>query len=131
MEKKFLTFTILIFLIVFSACGDNTNEEFNARQPEPVQDSLSTLSGDFIYLADAAVLKGPNFIYGVTIDSVSTDLANKVASYKKESFDMVPVVVRAKILQNPGKEGWDEIIEIREVLEILAPEPDSVQNPSE
>ena len=34
---------------------------------------------------------------------------------------MVPVIVKAKVKPNPAKEGWDEIIEIKEILKVSAP----------
>lgn len=132
MKTKILLLLIFIGLLIFSACGDDgREEEFGIQPQKSVQDSIPVLRGDFIYLADAAVLKGDDFIYGVTIDSISLDLAEKIRPHKKEDFDMIPVVVKAKISKNPGKEGWDEVIEIREVLELPEQENDSVQDPSE
>lgn len=129
MKKKFLP--LLISLIIFSACGDDAREEsLEIQQDEPAQDSIPVLKGDFIYMADAAILKGEDFIYGVDIDSVALDLAEQIRPLKKEAFDMIPVVVRAKIKQNPGQEGWDEIIEIREIIQLPESRNDSVQDPS-
>ena len=34
---------------------------------------------------------------------------------------MVPVVVRAKIMSNDDQEGWEEIIEIREIISVSKP----------
>ena len=73
--------------------------------------------GDFIYLGDAAVLKGNKFIYGVTLDEMATELADKVKSVKESDFDMVPVAVKGSINRKPeGVEGWDEIITITEIV---------------
>ena len=102
MKKRL--FAALIILFSFSACGDDAQED--KIEPEvtvQVKDSLTTIKGDFIYLADAAVLKGKDFIYGVELDSISMKLADSVAPFKKDNFDMVPVTVRAKIINNPGR----------------------------
>lgn len=117
MKERILTILLLVAFL-FTACGDDTGDDpLEVEQVETVEDSIPTLEGRFIYLADAAVLRGDDFIYGVTLDSLGLELAEKVKPYKKESFDMVPVKVRARILPNPGREGWDEFIEIREILE--------------
>mgnify|MGYP000095702265 CR=1 FL=1 len=119
----------LIILFSFSACGDNTREEIEPEKVEQVKDSLTTIEGEFIFLADAAVLKGKNFIYGVELDSVSMKLADSVAPLKKDNFDMIPVTVRAKIVKNFG-EGWEEIVQIREILKVSKPKADTVTAPA-
>jgi hypothetical protein len=73
--------------------------------------------GDFIFLKDAAVLKGDNFIYGVSIDELSKQLAERVKEVKVSDFDMVPVAVKGKISKKQeGQEGWDEILTITEIV---------------
>lgn len=120
--------TLLIGLFLLSACQDKKKEQkVEAPVEEVVKDSLTTIEAEFIYLADAAVLKGRSFIYGVEMDSVSMELVERVAPLKRDEFDMVPVVVRAKIIENPGREGWDEIAQIREILEIPERKADSVK----
>ncbi|MFD1079946.1 hypothetical protein, partial [Longispora fulva] len=112
MGKKLLAVLLIVF--TFAACGDDSKEEeVTPAVNEVAQDSLKTIEGEFIYLADAAVLKGKDFIYGVELDSVSMELVEKVEPLKRDEFDMIPVVVRAKIIQNPGPEGWDELAQIR------------------
>lgn len=115
---------------MLAACGDETKDEIEPTVPEVAQDSLTTIEAEFIYLADAAVLKGRSFIYGVELDSVSRELIEKVAPLKRDEFDMVPVVVRAKVIENPGQEGWDEIAQIREILEIPERKTDSAEAPA-
>ncbi len=105
--------------ILLVSCQDDEQKELN---PEPVtakvQDSLEVLQGDYVYVADAAVLRGENFVYGVKQDSIAMQLSEKVSDLKSDDFEMIPVRVRAKITPNPTLKGWDEIIEIREILEI-------------
>ena len=117
MKKTFLL--ILISIGIFSC--KNTEE----KQPESMDTSIATsetiesYSGDFLYLDDAAVLKGGNFIYGVTLDDMSKELARQVESVKQESYDMVPVLVKGYLKSKPlGAEGWDEILTITEILNV-------------
>jgi len=128
MKTKLLAALIGIFML--TACGNETKEEIEPAIPEVAQDSLTTIEAEFIYLADAAVLKGRSFIYGVELDSVSRELIERVAPLKRDEFDMVPVVVRAKVIENPGQEGWDEIAQIREILEIPERKTDSTNVPA-
>ena len=91
----------------------------NQPETEKVPDSIQTLTGEFIYAGEAAILRGSDFVYGVTIDSMSKVLAEQVQPFQKEEFDMVAVKVKGKIVTNSRQDGWDENIEIREILEIL------------
>ena len=118
MKKQF--FALLFAFLFITACEDNTPSEEQESPSVAAKDSLTTIEGEFIYLADAAVLKGRNFIYGVELDSVSLKLADSIAPLKRDEFHMIPVKVRGKVLQNPGGEGWEELIQIREILEITA-----------
>lgn len=120
MKGQILTMLLLVMFLV-SACGDDTGDEpLEAQKMQTVEDSIPTIEGRFLYLANAAVIKGDSFIYGVTIDSLALELAEKVRPYQEESFDMVPVKVKARIVRNPGTEGWDEFIELQEILEAPA-----------
>ncbi|GAB2761363.1 hypothetical protein [Salinimicrobium soli] len=130
MGKKLLAVLLIVF--TFAACGDDSKEEeVTPAVNEVAQDSLKTIEGEFIYLADAAVLKGKDFIYGVELDSVSMELVEKVEPLKRDEFDMIPVVVRAKIIQNPGPEGWDELAQIREIIRIPKKNVDSAKVPAQ
>ncbi len=126
MEKKLLI--LLLSLFIFTACGDDSREdEVEEAIPAVAKDSLTVIEAEFIHLADAAVLKGRSFIYGVELDSVGRELANKVEPLKRDEFEMIPVKVRAKIIKNPGQNGWDELVQIREILEIPEKPSDSAK----
>ena len=126
MKRTFLTILMAVFLV---SCGTESRDEAEEQVvPEVVKDSLSVIEGEFIYLADAAVLKGKDFVYGVELDSVAMDLVDKTTALKTDDFDLVPVKVRAKIIPNPKQEGWHEIVQIREILEI--PENDQDEQES-
>ena len=119
--KKFLLILSLAFT-AFSCQDEGRQDLMNQPEAEKVPDSIQTLTGEFIYAGDAAILRGSDFVYGVTIDSKSKVLAEQVQPFQKEEFDMVPVKVKGKIVPNPRQEGWDENIEIREIIEILESE---------
>lgn len=110
---------LLLAALILTSCNDEDRKDLT---PEPEtnkeQDSIQVLTGDFVFGKDAAVIRGEDFVYGVTIDSMSQMLAEKVAPLKSDDFDMIPVTVKAKILQNPEQEGWQEVIEVREIIEI-------------
>jgi len=118
--KKILFF-ILISIITFS-CKENVEKASEKVDKSDTAVEINSSEdkiyrGDFIYLGDAAVLKGNKFIYGVTLDEMATELADKVKSVKESDFDMVPVAVKGSINRKPeGSEGWDEIITITEIV---------------
>ena len=105
-------FIVLSLLLVFTSCKNN--EESSAEAQE--------IKADFIYLDDAAVLKGTDFIYGVKIDDKARELAERVKPVKVEEFDMVPVVVMGVINNNEAKEEgaimWEEIVTIKEIVSV-------------
>lgn len=122
---------LLLFVLVITSCGDDGKDDaVEQSTPEVVVDSIRTIEGEFIFLADKAVIKGPNFIYGIEIDSLATDLANRVAPLKQDDFDMIPVKIRAKVIPNPGQNGWDEIVQIREIIQVAEGNSPRVQRPS-
>ena len=120
--KKLLV--ILTLSIVLFSCK-NSEEKTTVNNPEVeiTENNNATkdvlYKGDFIYIADAAVLKGSNFIYGVTLDDMATELAKQVKPVQETEFDMVEVIVKGTISPKPeGQEGWDEIITIKEIVKV-------------
>jgi len=87
-----------------------------------LQDFSETIMGEFIFLGDAAVLKGDNFIYGVKIDDAMHELAKQVEAKKRDQYDMVPVLINGIISPKPeGTDGWDNIVTVKGILEINEP----------
>lgn len=118
----------------FNTSVEETKESFEAFEAfakaknakiilqHELDDFSQTIKGEFIYLADAAVFKGDNFIYGVKIDDKMHELAELVKPKQRDQYDMVPVTINGTINPKPaGAEGWDEIITIKEILEIKEP----------
>ena len=126
--------SIVICVFVLLACKNEAKSTENDTQMEPVEstetkgrtakqsDGLTLLKGDFLYMADAAVLQTHREIYAVVIDDKMHELNNKVKKYKKEDTDMVPVEIRGEIKPKPeGEEGWDYRVSIKEILNVLPP----------
>ncbi|MDT0645644.1 hypothetical protein RM545_02985 [Zunongwangia sp. F260] len=117
MKKLLSLFAILLIMV---SCQDEEEQEIVTEyEVEKVVDSIPTLTGEFIYVADAGVFRGRDFVYGVKIDSMAQVLADEVQPYKKEDFDMVKVRIKGKIETGRRQDGWKEVVEIREILEIL------------
>ncbi|MFK5981814.1 MAG: hypothetical protein QM499_02780 [Flavobacteriaceae bacterium] len=120
---KKIVFLITLSIITFSC--KNTEEKADKKliDSEVVNKTDTSegkiYKGDFIYTADAAVLKGDKFIYGVTLDDMATELANRVKPVKESDFDMVPVAVKGIVSPKPeGEEGWPEVLTITEIVVI-------------
>lgn len=126
---KKIYFALLAVLFMLTGCGEDQAPEEIEPETVVAKDSIPTITGEFIFLADAAVIKGKDFIYGVQVDSLSRKLADTVAPLKRDEFDMIEVTVTGKIVQNPGQTGWEEILQIREILEIPKKDGDSINAP--
>ena len=125
----------LCILVIISACKKEANSTGNQQTTEidslgrtaKQLDGLTLLKGEFLYLADAAVLQTHREVYAVVIDEKMEELNDMVKPYKKEDTDMIPVEIRAKITPKPAdEEGWPYRIEIKEILAVS--EPDESRN---
>lgn len=118
--KKLAFYIILTVLIV--SCKENTKETIGADSPEKTakqSDGLTLLKGDFLYLADAAVLQTHREVYGVIIDEKMEELNEQAKLLKDTEFDWVQVEIRGEITQKPEKEeGWDNRVAIKEILNV-------------
>ena len=121
----------LITLSVLASCknsteAEQTTDEANTEVSDSteykgpqVQARLPSYRGEFYYSEDAAVLKGPDFIYGVKRDSMAEALAKMVEPVKQDEFDMVPVIVQGVLnKKEEGADGWDEILTIENILTV-------------
>ncbi|WP_339611283.1 hypothetical protein [uncultured Planktosalinus sp.] len=105
-------FVLLTALVVFTACKNNDKSAESG-------DNIKEISADFIYLDDAAVLKGSDFIYGVKIDDKAKELAKQVEPIKADEFDMVPVVIKGIVSKkNDNEEGWEDVVTITEIITV-------------
>lgn len=115
-----IPFLILSAFFALMACkqgGESSVQEAEAEQEMASENTeKSNFRGEFLYVADAAVLKGDDFIYGVKLDSMSMVLAERVSPVKETEFDMVKVIVSGTLEPKPAdQEGWDEILTITEI----------------
>ena len=122
MKKQLLVLCLVMTL--FACKNGEEKEQVSTDTISEVEatENFKTFDGEFIYIADGAVLKGNNFIYGVTIDEKMHELADMVAPVKKDDFDMVPVRVKGELVINPlflnTGEGWKQNITIKEIIKI-------------
>lgn len=120
--KKTIIFALVMATLGFTACKNDTKEKQASDDPALMENEFAIYSGEYFYSEDGAVLKGGNFIYAVTLDEMAKELADKIAPVKKEEYDMVPVVVKGIVDKNPaldeGKEVWEEIITIKEIISV-------------
>ena len=121
---------IIILALVVFACKNETKSEVNLEENRAKSydqnDGIITLKGDFVYYGDAAVLQTADEIYGVVIDENMQLLETQVKAFKTEPTDMVPVTVRVKKTEkNKDEEGWQYRLEIKEILKVEAPDPES------
>ncbi|WP_338732528.1 hypothetical protein [Mangrovimonas cancribranchiae] len=109
-----LTFTLLV------SCKNNTKKQ------DTESDNYTLLKGEFVYLADAAVLQTNLEVYGVIINDKMHELDNQVKQYKKEDTDMVPVEIMGLITPKPkNEEGWPFRVEIKEIIKVSKPDPNN------
>ena len=123
-------FLLIVLSIGIISCK-NTEEKKSDNSDTSIAatESINSYRGDFLYLDDAAVLKGDNFIYGVTVDDMSKELAKQVEAVKEEPYDMVPVFVKGHLKNKPLEaEGWDEILTITEIINVSSsPSKDEIK----
>lgn len=125
MKKYF--FALFIFTLGLMSCQDEPNKEtVKTEKKVKINDSIKLLKGEFIFVDNAAVLKGANFIYGIKIDSMAMELAVQTDSVKKDEFDMVPVVLKGVVKQNKRTKGWEEIVTIKKIVKVSKSTPDSI-----
>ncbi len=119
MKKTLLILAVLSLTVI--ACNKTEKTEKVTEEIVVTQNDESlTFKGDFIYTNDAAVLKGKDFIYGVKLDEKAKELASKTTPLQREEYDMVPVVIKGNLKDNPN-EGWEQIIEITEIVKVNVP----------
>ncbi len=130
--KKIVFLLCLTLLIV--SCKQETKETATPETSKVSSASTSTLSslreleGEFYYNDEAAVFKGKTFIYGVQRDAMAEKLAEQTKPKMRDQYDMIPVIIKGEVQKNParaeGKEGWEEIVVIKEIVDVLEPTDD-------
>ncbi len=127
MKKTFLLLLLSLSMVVYSCKNSEEKTETTESDPnvmEQADENYQMYTGEYLYMEGekSGVLMGSNFIYGAVIDDKAQELAAQVAEVKKDSLDMVPVVVRGEVMKNPNlkEEGsaWEEVITIKEIIAV-------------
>ncbi len=118
---KKVIFILCISIVVLACKKESKSTEKSFNQASEVE--LITMTGEFIYYADAAVLQTTNEIYGVVIDDKMHKLNDEVKQYKVDDTDMVSVTVKVRRFEKPDdEEGWPYRVEIKEILKVEKPD---------
>ena len=99
--KYYLPFIALLLFI--AACTTQPKSE------------VQSLAGEFLFYDNAAVLNTGSEIYGVVIDDKLHELHAQALTVQKDSFDMVQVYIKGVIPENSNKEGWPQVVTVKEI----------------
>lgn len=85
------------------------------------ESEVITISGNYLYYEDAAVLQTPSEIYGVYVDEVVRQLNKDMIKFQKSPTDMVTVKIKAHVSNEKNEQIlWENKLRIKEVLTIRA-----------
>lgn len=125
MKKNLIVLSLIA--LVFTGCkNDKKTTADSNKENDTIANNLfkkdkngeSIITGEFIYTDNASVINGNNFILGVVLDSMAKKLAKKVEPVKDDEFDMVPVTIKGKIIDNPPNYDWDQAVKITKIIYI-------------
>ena len=109
-----------MLLLVLSGCENDGGDPVVQEKVMTSQDSIMNYKGSFIMAGNSAVLKGDKFIFQVKMDSVAKALKDSLGNYATKNKSVIPVEVKGKVINNPEPMGYSQLIEIKEVIKILA-----------
>ena len=114
-------FSFLLLIIIATSCTQSSKKS----------DQNPQFFGEFLYLADAAVLNTGTEIYGVIIDEKMHELHKLCAQVKRDEYDMIPVYIKGKVeTKKPDEEGWDKRIKITSIDSLVNPNDNSIFKPN-
>ena len=103
----------------------------SCTQTSKKSESNPQFYGEFLYLADAAVLNTGSEIYGVIIDEKMHELHDLCTTIKRDEYDMIPVYIKGKVEnKQPEEEGWDKRIKITSIDSLVNPTDNSILKPN-
>ncbi|WP_127844599.1 hypothetical protein [Psychroflexus aestuariivivens] len=124
--KKSFAYLILL-LVLFSACkseektenkdNKNNTETLNTAKKQIATDSPRTISGEFIYSDEAAVIKRQNTMYGVIMNDKAKTLLAQAKGISDDPYATFNVTVTAKVEDNNG-EGWEKLLDIQKIIKV-------------
>ena len=106
---------LIVVLLFVAAC---------TTQPKSEGKSLT---GEFLYYDNAAVLNTGSEIYGVVVDDKLHELHSQALTVQKDSFDMVQVYIKGVISKNPNEEGWPQVVTVNKIDSVAPSVPLSNQ----
>lgn len=117
---------VLIIGLLLLSCGQDKKKSNKEGQQETKSklekaDGPRLVRGDFITVDSAAVIKSRSKIYGVVLDSMGRELNKRSKALQNEPFDMIPVSIKGEIIQNDKKDEWEEIIKVKEIIDVKKP----------
>ena len=102
---------LIIVLLFVAAC---------TTQPKSKAESIT---GEFLFYDNAAVLNTGSEIYGVVVDDKLHELHAQALTVQKDSFDMVQVFIKGVISKNQNEEGWPQVIKVKEIDSVAPSAP--------
>jgi hypothetical protein len=117
---------LLCIVTTFVSCKNNEKKETEIINEESeVSNDESIVTGSFMYFADAAVFQTKSELFGVIVNEKLQDLIIQSETLKDEPSDEVAVTLKVKKSKKPeNEEGWDNRIEILEIIKVSKANPD-------
>ena len=106
---------LITLLLFFAACTTQPKSE------------VESVTGEFLFYDNAAVLNTGSEIYGVVVNVKLHELHAQALTVQKDSFDMVQVFIKGIISKNPSEEGWPQVVTITEIDSVAPSVPLSNQ----
>ena len=124
MKKWYITVTAVVFF--FCSCIEKKEKTLVAKKQtvEKSDIEFQKLTGNYLYVDDlekgpAAVLQLDNEIYGVVIDSMTSELNSIVEPLKQNKTDMVMVTLLGQINKKlDNEDGWPLRFKINEIVDV-------------
>lgn len=117
------TLWILLFVLIITGCNQGQNKDENKsddlqKKVKKESDNWQRVSGDFITVDTAAVIKSRSQIYGVVLDSMGQVLNKRSKEIQKEEYEMIPVIIKGEIINNDVENQWEKLIEVKKIIRV-------------
>lgn len=117
------TLWILLFVLIITGCNQGQNKDENKsddlqKKVKKESENWQRVSGDFITVDTAAVIKSRSQIYGVVLDSMGQVLNKRSKEIQKEEYEMIPVIIKGEIINNDVENQWEKLIEVKEIIRV-------------
>ena len=118
---------LLCIVTTFTSCKNDEKKETETVNEElEMSPAEEVVTGNFMYYADAAVFQTKSELFGVVENEKLQDLIIQSETLKEEASDEVTVTLKVKKSKKPeNEEGWDNRIEILEIIKVSKANPDS------